>query len=197
VIDADRVDRLRASLAGLSEVWSRHGFWVAESAAPGLDEREIRRQLTAYDLDPPAELLTWWGWHNGVLDPEGANQPDLYRSSGIDLWALISLDEAIEIMRAWRVAADRASAGDVALRDDVWPQGWLPILGGGSDSLIMRCDGPLRGSLTIKERDEPANATDVKAASIAELVENAITVIEDGSAPDRFKRVWKMRPPSV
>jgi hypothetical protein len=42
------------------------GVRTKDVLLPGLSEREIRRQFGDIGIEPPEELLVWWGWHNGI-----------------------------------------------------------------------------------------------------------------------------------
>ncbi|GAA4687246.1 hypothetical protein [Frondihabitans cladoniiphilus] len=56
-------------LAGLLKTYEREvssrGFSPREYLKPGLSEDAVRFQLKRIDMEPPSELITWFGWANG------------------------------------------------------------------------------------------------------------------------------------
>ncbi len=59
-LTAEQLERLKAS-------WRRAGAPIVDHLEPGLTRDAIDAAFAPYeDLEPPEELYTWWGWHNGA-----------------------------------------------------------------------------------------------------------------------------------
>ena len=63
--------RLREALERLGGAIQALGYPVRDGLRPGLDEAEIRAQLAPLAIDPPADLITLFEWHNGYETPAG------------------------------------------------------------------------------------------------------------------------------
>jgi hypothetical protein len=54
--------------AQLEDAWARKGAPPAAWLAPGLAAEEVERELGAAAFGAPAEIVEWFGWHNGTID---------------------------------------------------------------------------------------------------------------------------------
>ncbi|MBI4941116.1 MAG: hypothetical protein HY830_10250 [Actinobacteria bacterium] len=143
-------------LPQLEAEWAARGVAAAKSLRPGLDPRTVSRRLADRGLVAPAELIDWFGWHDGVSDPEArAVSPTL---------SIMDLDECIAA-RDVRLPALLASQPD-----DVR---WLPLLGDGSGNVLVVDCGALsstRGSVTMMYRELDVPDADRHAASLSDPV---------------------------
>ena len=158
-------ERLRALLAELDDAWSAAGLPIAHHTRPGLDPDEVRRQCHALDLEPPVELVTWFGWHDGTDVRHAVRRAN---HVGIDHLTLISLTEALEIVVAhWQPTDPTRPSWGLAWRD-----GWVPIAREGNGTvLVVDCRRPAHEPSPVRRfhPDDDAHADVVHHASIADL----------------------------
>lgn len=57
---------LAAGLARLEAILRRSGAAIVPLLHPGIREREVLATLQGIALTPSAEVVTWFGWHNGA-----------------------------------------------------------------------------------------------------------------------------------
>lgn len=104
------------------------GTSVPDRLAPGLPDEEVRSRLAEVGLDAPGDLVTWFGWHNGIrpeAPPVGANQ--------LIVEMPLSLDQALD---DW---AER----DHGPESWQWERGWLPLAyHDNADRLAIDCTPP-------------------------------------------------------
>jgi hypothetical protein len=62
---------LSALLSELDEMLLANKVPVADLLSPGVSEEYVLSQMGSVGLTPPAELLVWFGWHNGATRAEG------------------------------------------------------------------------------------------------------------------------------
>ncbi|MFI9006803.1 hypothetical protein ACIGNX_06160 [Actinosynnema sp. NPDC053489] len=89
---------------------------VASWLAPGVDVGVVERALGEV---PPGEVITWFGWCNGVELHPGQLQDDINIIPG---YAPLSLEEAVKFIQF--------HSGDPVLGDH-----WVPVLGGASGDI--------------------------------------------------------------
>lgn len=58
---------LADALGALEDRWRELDLPVAAGLQPGLSEDEIRAAWAPRAIVPPAEIITWFSWHNGSL----------------------------------------------------------------------------------------------------------------------------------
>jgi hypothetical protein len=117
----------------LAARWREQGAAVADDLRPGLPEDEVRSAAEAVGLTLPAEVLVWWGWHDGTGSLTAKS------ALGLDLLYLpmASAFRLYETER--RNAALVADGSDPLSQDDVWPRAWLPLSTKGA-GMMMVCD---------------------------------------------------------
>jgi hypothetical protein len=60
---------LAAALARLEAILRRSEAAIVPLLHPGIDEAEVTSLLAGVGLRPTAELITWFGWHDGAGAP--------------------------------------------------------------------------------------------------------------------------------
>ena len=119
-------DRVRATGAGVTGL-----------LAPGIPEAQVRAELAEIGMEPAQELVTWFGWHNGLTTatPKSLGDGCLIR------WCPLSLRESIE---EWQ----RQDRGTEPWQ---WKPTWLPVgLFGGPQRLAVDCTPPQAHQATIR-----------------------------------------------
>src|SRR5664279_4373063 len=53
------------ALERLETIWRGLGTPAAQALRPGIPAGEVETELASIGLTPPADLLTWYRWHNG------------------------------------------------------------------------------------------------------------------------------------
>ena len=165
-------ERLREALERLEEAIEALGYPLRDGLRPGLGEAEIRAQLAPLGIDPPADLITLFGWHNGYQTPVGQPSRGLL---GPNL-RTISLD------RACREYVDmKISFEEMVKAGSSIGLSWFPVLDfTGWDSIIMNCEegSPRRGAVTewSPADDLPSDLPN----TLAEPVERWAGLIESG-----------------
>lgn len=64
-------DTLRELLDEFESLVQAQGSPVKNQLGVGLDRGTIVQQLTGIGIEPPEELVVWFGWHNGLAAPAG------------------------------------------------------------------------------------------------------------------------------
>ena len=149
------MEELRAVLERIDSKWRALGATVGLAARPGLSEEAIRSVLGEIGLEATPEVLTWFGWHDGV-DVESSWSRDV-RDVG-DGFFLISLAEAVDKTLSLRRLAEAEFPSDP---DSCWPRSWLLIQWGGGADLAVETGqaGPGPGVFLCGRDSLPAEAT--------------------------------------
>jgi hypothetical protein len=173
-------DRLLAALGRLEAVLAAQRNPVLRGLAPGVPEAELRERLKEWDLDPPQDLITLFGWHNGYVQPPG--EPFAGRiGSGI---SLLSLEQASQWYRD-RVRFDI----EVLIENAGWSESadWFPVALIAGTFVLMDCrrDVDSRGSVASWEFLEITESR-YRPNTLAEPVEWWIDYFETG--------VWQWDP---
>ena len=176
------IERLRELLAELDDAWRAAGLPIARHTRPGLDPDEVRRQCHALDLEPTAELVAWFGWHDGTDVRHAVRRANYV---GVDHLTLISLTEALEIVVAhWQPTDPTKPTWGVA-----WREGWVPIAREGNGTvLVVDCRRPADEPSPVRRfhPDDDAHAEVVHYPSVAELAADWVArVREQGSVAVR------------
>ena len=106
-------DLLRELLEAYEWECARAGASLVDIYAKGLSPSEIEDRFAAIGIVPPAELVVWWSWYDGVIPgyPPGP------------LWERLSLDTAIGIYEH----------EDLGLFEDQWNPDWIRVTGWGAN----------------------------------------------------------------
>lgn len=124
---------LAAALAGLEAVLRRSGAATVPLLHQGIGEREVLATLRGIGLTPSAEVVTWFGWHNGAgergmptshieLVPGGEFSDLRYLCASYQEARSIALEVASN-------AADLPSkTGYRVTADELWRVSWFQLL---------------------------------------------------------------------
>lgn len=105
------------------------GAGVVGLLAPGLSEDHVRSRLGELGMEPPGELVAWFGWHDGLINPD----PAFERYDRVIKWHPMSLEQCI---LDW-------SGQPRGAEDWQWDPTWLPIgHHDNSDRLTVDCTPP-------------------------------------------------------
>lgn len=119
-------------LLELEEEMARSGAPL--TASQGLSEDEVRAGLSSIQLQPPPELLVWFGWHNGsTAQATRGSTPHLPNFS------IASLSDAIERYRATVQDFTPPEGLDPDFFDSGAGAGWLR-LGRSNIGLAVECN---------------------------------------------------------
>jgi hypothetical protein len=182
-------DGLAAALELLEAILQRSGAAIVPILHPGIEEREVRATLQSVGLTPSAEVVTWFGWHNGAggrgmptthieLVPAGAFYYLRYLCG--DYQKVRSVAEYV----ASTTAELPSKTGFRATADDLWRVSWFPLL-----SLLGK--GSIAVDLGAGETTSPVHIVwadgDLELRSrpvwptIRAFVETVIVRFEDGT----------------
>jgi hypothetical protein len=121
------------ALLKLESMLSQSGAAIVPLLHPGIDEFKVVASLQGIGLKPNAEVVTWFGWHDGAGGP-GMPREAIELVPGGELYGLDDLcreylkeRKAAEHVAAW--AVDQPSRpGSLLTADDIWPRSWFPLL---------------------------------------------------------------------
>ena len=180
---------LAAALARLEAILSRSQAAIVPSLHSGIGEPEVRATLQDIGLTPSAEVVTWFGWHNGAgergmptshihLVPAGAFYDLRYQCGQYQ-----QKRSAAEYV-ASAVADLPSKTGFRATADDLWRLSWFPVL-----DLLGK--GSIAVSLVAGKTTSPVHIvwsdSDIELASrpvwptIRAFVETVIARFEEGT----------------
>jgi cell wall assembly regulator SMI1 len=117
---------LAAALSRLESILARSRAAIVPLLHPGIDEAEVARLLAGVGLTPSAEVVTWFGWHDGA-GTSGVSSVAVRFLPGGEFYDLRHLCDEYEMTRsvASDVAAMPMSVFDV---EQLWPTHWFPLL---------------------------------------------------------------------
>jgi hypothetical protein len=117
---------LAGALSRLESILVRSRAAIVPLLHPGIDEAEVARLLARLGLRPSAELVTWFGWHDGAGSP-GVPSVAVRFVPGGEFHDLRHLCDQYVMKRsnASDVAAMPGSVYDV---EQLWPTHWFPLL---------------------------------------------------------------------
>ena len=62
-------ERLAAALSRLEAILDRSGAAIVPLLHPGIGQPDVLAAFDGIGLSPSAEVVTWFGWHNGAGGP--------------------------------------------------------------------------------------------------------------------------------
>jgi hypothetical protein len=164
--------RLRLALERLEAALIRTGYPIAEGLQPGLSEDEVRTRLAAIGVDPPDDLVTWFGWHDGYETPTGGS----YYGWICPAFEILTLEEACE-----RHAYHQQ---DLLLSTPYRDQQteWFPVLRSDAASCVINYsdDVESRGSVAICDAGVVEPAPGRRPASLVEPIELWLSYLDSG-----------------
>lgn len=168
----DGSDALREALARLEDALARAGSPVVSLMSPGLAPEVVRAALEPLGMQPPGELLTWFGWRNGF--PPGT--PAWSGRTSILWWAPFSLEAAVAEYH-WQKPGPEVWQ---------WRPTWLPLAH--SDSaprMAVDCTPPQGQEATVRMADPFAGGFDEAEVSsvrgLAGVVDKWVEAIDIGA----------------
>jgi hypothetical protein len=126
-------ERLAAALSRLEAILDRSGAAIVPLLHPGIGQPEVLAAFDGIGLSPSAEVVTWYGWHDGAGAP-GLPSMAIELVPGGEFYDLRYLCGEYQQARS---AADyvASSAADLpsktgfhATADDLWRVSWFPLL---------------------------------------------------------------------
>ncbi|MBG6054957.1 hypothetical protein IWX81_001368 [Salinibacterium sp. CAN_S4] len=106
---------------------TRLGVSVRDALLPGLARQQVQDEFGAVGLQAPEELITWWGWSNGV-------RPGVMGTRSFEFNSLQTT------LGSW--SREVHGSGN---NDGTWNPEWLRVLGPGNYGVLVSCaavDGP-------------------------------------------------------
>jgi len=174
-------DRLHRALERLEAVLAAQGHPVVDGLQPGIKENEVRGRLAQWGLDPPEDLITYFGWHNGYVTPAGR---DFHGEigSGVRPMSLAQACQAYEEGVRFDL--------ETLVEHTGWADGteWFPVVVSTSGRYVLmdcRRDTPSRGSVAGWENLEMTEPQ-FRPATLAQPVEWWAEYFETG--------VWRWDP---
>jgi cell wall assembly regulator SMI1 len=117
---------LEAALARLEAILRRAGAAIVPLLHPGIDEAEVTSILAGVGLRPSAEVVTWFGWHDGAGSP-GVPSVAIRFVPGGEFYDLRHLCDEYDMTRS--AASDVAAMpGGVFHAEELWRAHWFPLL---------------------------------------------------------------------
>jgi hypothetical protein len=135
-------DRLLAALIRLESALVARDWPSVPGLQPGLTEAEVRERLSDHDFEPPDELITLFGWHDGYRQPP--DQVPGFRGGHIgSLASVYSLDAA---MKQYLFVMDSIDELDL----DPEPR-WFPVFSWLNGDIVLNCgiDAETRGPVAL------------------------------------------------
>jgi cell wall assembly regulator SMI1 len=181
----------------LTATWRAHGVPVEEALAPGTDISSFTSNDGSLHVELPAELRTWWAWHDGQV--EGWEGP---RPLGPALRPMSSMESRDwwqrSIAMAQVAAADAPDGSPQTNPDYWWRSSWVPLFSDGTGYLVGDCDlgdpsvAPIR---RIKWEPDLEVTARPRTGSFGQLVEWCIEALELGLwTYDRDTKKWSSVP---
>jgi hypothetical protein len=178
---------LEGRLESLTGELGKLGSPINRYLRPGRPEADVRAALEALGLTPPAELVQWYGWHDGI-DYATAAKVEGEGSSIEVFFSLtpLSLDEAVGLCRERRTGIRELFGVDPPgpEADPYWRDPWFPILEGGDSLFAVDCtgDAPRETAPIWRVFSHPGPfETGIVADSLSALVERMATEVRAGS----------------
>jgi hypothetical protein len=132
---------LREALMRLESVVTALNLPVVRGLQPPLSEEEVREHLVGQDFDPPSDVITVFGWHDGYLQPSDESAWGGWVAPGMQF---LRLDQALEAYGPIKEQIEEFDE-DPELR-------WFPVaVDGGGGSFVINCgdDPETRGTVAL------------------------------------------------
>ena len=165
-------NRLQTALDRLQAWLEAHDAPVVNGLQPGVSADEVRERLAEFGLEPPEELLTWFGWHSGYVPPPDATPAHQLITGSV---TPISLDRACQ----WYVEFVRRSL------EALWPEegtSWFPVFFINQGTALIDCGGTGTGTIACYEESEFPDDL-YRPATLAEPVEWWLQQFDSGGYP--------------
>jgi hypothetical protein len=165
-------ERLREALERLEAALAQVGHPVVRGLRPGRPAEEVQARLAEIDVDPPEDVITFFGWHDGYETPSG----DVWQGRISPSYRPFSLDEACD---------EHASHQDVlkAAAEYTGEQSqWFAILEADGAWCVVNygCSSNTRGQVAAWDGGELTPAPEHRPSSLAEPIELWVSYLEAG-----------------
>lgn len=166
-------------LSVLEQEISTAGAPFRDWARPGIEGDVVADELSKVGLVASPELIVWFGWHNGFIDP-----PRPEGGSPMPNCVLTSLEAAVQIYREWVLDMVRPTGVEWDDVDLEWGagKGWLRLVAS-TVGLAIDCTGNFGGppKLHYASEDFAYEGQDVyRAVSLCTFVTWQIEGIRNG-----------------
>lgn len=172
--------RVRGSCDRLERAWREQGAPIADHLAPGATDLHLDEIEARYGAKLPAELRSWWAWHDGVrrLQPGLRLGPETQVGPGN--WEFLSSAEAVEERDRRRAGSESASDADEDWQGG-WRVEWLPILTMDAYALFVDCRQVTpSGTTPVRRYDHvPEDVFTPQTASLRQQVEVWTYLLEE------------------
>ncbi len=172
--------------ASLTAELERLGSPIRRYLRRGRPESDIRDALRTLGLAPPAELVDWYGVHDGVDYAAAQGEGE---DSTLEVFfsvRLLSLDEAVGLCMSRRAGVREAFGVDPPPpeAEAFWRDRWFPILEGGDCLFALDCSGDARDDTApvwrVFSHPGPPH-TGVVADAVAVFLDRMTTELRAGS----------------
>lgn len=161
------------TLHELEARWVQVGARIVPRLQGGLADDVVRDRAARIGVEFPSELVTWWGWHNGVEVGDGEDWSSF--SIGPGGFRLLSLDEALAEYDDWRRIH---AAPDVM----VWEGSWIPLVSFQAERLAVDCTAGPGETCPVRFIGETWEGHEQPVASSLEgLVEHWLDAFDAGA----------------
>lgn len=181
----------------LTATWHAHGVPIEEALAPGRVVSSFTSDDEKLHVELPAELRTWWAWHDGMVEdwqgtwPVAPGLTPMSFKESRDWWQW-------SLEHAQKIAADAPAGTPNADPGYWWREGWIPLASDGTGYIVADCDlgepdvAPIR---RIKWEPDLDVTSRPRTESFGQLVEWWIEALELGLwTYDRDTKTWTWVP---
>ena len=171
------VDLLKDLLAAFDEETERRGGSMRAHLRDGISEDEVLERLAPIGVTPPAELVAWWGWHNGP-------RPEAPRPQS--RWEPMALERAIS----------NYERSPIGLGEGQWNPEWLRFAGtqpnsGWAISCASEPIPPLVRATDWVEATTQPEVTHFQVVSLCTPITWWLTgIVEGWTAWDESREFW-------
>lgn len=109
--------KLSTALVELEATWLRNGMPHTHCLAPGVEAAEVEAALASAGLTPPAEILEWFGWHDGTI--WSPTEGDVLPALGLGAFQPLSLTQALDERSRMRELAATLADDPMAIEEDL------------------------------------------------------------------------------
>ncbi len=172
---------LSDALSRLESILARSSAAIVPVLHPGLDESEVAHLLGGVGLRPTAEVVAWFGWHDGA-GAQGMPNNMIEVVPGGEFYGLAYL--CGEYLTTRKVASQLGAMPDSPFdAKQRWPTHWFPLLRlfGKGFLAVDLADGGSTSPVHIVWHDsDPKERARVAWPSVAAFVESVIGGFEAG-----------------
>lgn len=156
-------ERLRTALDRLAAALTTTGYPLIEGLRPGLSEAEVRARLAEIGVDPPSDIITLFGWHDGYESPPDSE----WHGRICAAYTLLTLDEACQLHVENQEPLELAAAYTGEATE------WFTVFATDAGFLVINYgdDPETRGRVAMSDSGDIEPAPDRRPASLADTIE--------------------------